>query len=102
MQTTAAGLLAAECFQIAHASKAHANTDANRVTRAGVVQTVLGPVEASKLGFTLTHEHVGSGSERLFDSRARSVADAVDKLKEDLTQVWNANSGRHRPTFFCT
>jgi len=48
----------------------------------GVVQTVLGPIDASKLGFTLTHEHVGSGSEKIFSSRAGSVADAVDKLKE--------------------
>lgn len=81
VQTTAAGLLAGGCFQGAHASKANANTDAARLARAGVVQTVLGPLDASKLGFTLTHEHLGSGAEEIFGSRASSVADAVDKLK---------------------
>jgi phosphotriesterase-related protein len=53
-----------------------------RAARAGVVQTVLGPIETSKLGFTLTHEHVGNGSEKIFSSRTSSVADAVVKLKE--------------------
>ena len=43
---------------------------------------MLGPLDASKLGFTLTHEHVGSGSEKIFGSRTNSVANAVDKLKE--------------------
>jgi phosphotriesterase-related protein len=81
-RTTAAGFLAVECFQIAHASKAHAATDATKGARAGVVQTVLGPLDASKLGFTLTHEHVGTGSEKIFSSRTSSIADAVDKLKE--------------------
>lgn len=48
----------------------------------GVVQTVLGPIEASELGFTLTHEHVGSGSDKAFGGRADAVAKAVDRLKE--------------------
>ena len=30
----------------------------------------------------MTHEHVGRGSEKIFSSRASSVARAVDKLKE--------------------
>lgn len=81
MRTTAAGLLAVGPFQIAHASKANATAGAPR-TVPSVVQTVLGPLDVSKLGFTLTHEHVGSGSEKIFSSRASSVADAVDKLKE--------------------
>lgn len=71
MRTTAAGVLAAAPFQIAHASNA----------RGGVVQTVLGPIDASKLGFTLTHEHVIPGSSKIFRSREISIADAVDKLK---------------------
>jgi phosphotriesterase-related protein len=82
LMRTNAGVLAAQSFLIAHAPKANANTDKPGVDRAGVVQTVLGPIDASKLGFTLTHEHVGSGSEKIFSSRASSVADAVDKLKE--------------------
>jgi phosphotriesterase-related protein len=82
LRTTAAGLLAAECLQIAHASKSKVNADATSAARAGFVQTVLGPLDASKLGFTLTHEHVGTGSEKIFSSRASSIAHAVDKLKE--------------------
>ena len=70
MRTTAAGVLAAAPY-VARAS-----------TRRDVVQTVLGPIDASQLGFTLTHEHVGSGAEAVFSSRASSVADAIDKLKE--------------------
>lgn len=72
MQTAAAGVLAAASVRVTHASKA----------RAGVVQTVLGPIDASKLGFTLSHEHVGNGSLKICASRAICVAKAVDKLKE--------------------
>jgi len=48
----------------------------------GVVQTVLGPLDASKLGFTLTHEHVCLNPQERFGGRGRSVAKAVDTLKE--------------------
>jgi phosphotriesterase-related protein len=82
MQTTAVNVLAATSVQFARVSKANANPGAAKAARAGVVQTVLGPIDASKLGFTLTHEHVGSGSEKIFTSRTSSIADAVDKLKE--------------------
>jgi phosphotriesterase-related protein len=82
MRTTAAGFLAAASVQIAHVAKANTNPGRAKVGRAGVVQTVLGPLDASKLGFTLTHEHVGSSSAKIFGSRANSVAKAVDKLKE--------------------
>jgi phosphotriesterase-related protein len=81
-QTTAVSVLAATSVQFAHVSKANANPGPAKAARAGVVQTVRGPIDASKLGFTLTHEHVGSGSEKIFSSRTSSVADAVDKLKE--------------------
>ncbi len=82
MQTTAAGVLAAIFVQIAHASKASANPGGSKVARAGVVQTVQGPLDASKLGFTLTHEHIGGNSPELFGGRANSASKAVDKLKE--------------------
>ncbi len=49
---------------------------------AGVVQTILGPLDASKLGFTLTHEHVCRCPLKVFGDRANAVAKAVDKLKE--------------------
>jgi len=52
------------------------------------VQTVLGPVETSKLGFTLSHEHIAASSAgiwqawpELFGGRARFVSTAVDQLK---------------------
>lgn len=54
---------------------------------AGLAQTVLGPLEASKLGFTLTHEHIADGPYVLrrwpqsWGGRAELVAKAVEKLK---------------------
>jgi phosphotriesterase-related protein len=85
-RSMAAGAFAAASAQIACATKMNANAEA-KAARASVVQTVLGPVDASKLGFTLTHEHVvpadhaAPGSRKTFSSRESSVADAVDKLK---------------------
>lgn len=56
--------------------------------RPGVVQTVLGPLDASKLGFTLTHEHLFASSAgywqywpEYFGGRDAFIAKAVDKLK---------------------
>jgi len=73
LQTAAGALAATGISTIAEA------TTNQRTPR--VVQTVLGPVDASKLGFTLTHEHVVPGSRKIFSSRESSVADAIDKLK---------------------
>ena len=81
LQTTAAGVLAAAGVPIAR-STTDAMPKASGVARTGIVQTVLGPLDASKLGFTLTHEHPGRGSEKVFPTRAGSLAHAVDKLKE--------------------
>ena len=72
MRTTAASVLAAAPPGIARDSNAGA----------GVIQTVLGPIDASKLGFTLTHEHVGNSKMKIFTSREDAVARVVDKLKE--------------------
>jgi len=54
----------------------------------GVVQTVLGSIPASKLGFTLPHEHICPSSAglmqtwpELFGGRANFIAKVVDKLK---------------------
>lgn len=53
----------------------------------GFAQTVLGPVEASKLGVTLTHEHIAEGSYRLekwpkdWGGRDGLVVRAVEQLK---------------------
>lgn len=72
-------MTAAQC---GHAPKAGTNAGGSRAARAGVVQTVLGPLDASKLGFTLTHEHICRCPLKVFGDRANAVANAVDKLKE--------------------
>lgn len=53
----------------------------------GVAQTVLGPLDASRLGFTLSHEHVAEGAGVLsrwpsaWGGRTELVARAVDALR---------------------
>jgi phosphotriesterase-related protein len=71
------------------ASSAESPSRAKRVRRnRGFVQTVLGPIEASKLGFTLPHEHICVSSPgfweawpEFFGGRANFVNRVVDKLK---------------------
>lgn len=54
--------------------------------RAGIAQTVLGPLDASKLGYTLPHEHIADGPFFLDKwpkgGRAEFTAEAVEKLKQ--------------------
>lgn len=69
VRTTAASALVTAPFPLALAASS-------------VVQTVLGPIDAAKLGFTLTHEHVGNSSVKICDNRADCVAKVVSKLKE--------------------
>jgi phosphotriesterase-related protein len=52
------------------------------------VQTVLGPIDTSKLGFTLSHEHIAASSAgiwqawpELLGGRAKFISTAVDQLK---------------------
>lgn len=55
--------------------------------RSATVQTVLGPLDASQLGFTLAHEHIADGPYALkrwpkeWGGRAEFTAKAVEKLK---------------------
>ena len=70
-------------MQTAAACAAMASHCAQAAT-AGIAQTVLGPLDASKLGFTLAHEHIADASYDLKkwpNSRADFVAAAVAKLK---------------------
>lgn len=64
----------------------------------GIVQTVQGPLDASRLGFTLPHEHLFASSAGFwrawpehFGGRASFIAKVVDKLKaardEGITTV---------------
>ena len=88
-QGTAAGVVVATSFRFSLASKATTPTrSAPTSRRAGFVQTVLGPLDASELGFTLTHEHIGGWTPDFtrkwpvsFGGRAGFVTRAVDKLK---------------------
>jgi len=86
-RATAAGFVGAACLRIARAAKVDASKDRPKVARAGVVETVLGPIDASKLGFALPHEHVAEGAYYLgkwpkaWGGRAEFVAKAVEKLK---------------------
>jgi phosphotriesterase-related protein len=61
---------------------------ANAQRTLGVVQTVQGPIDAAKLGFTLPHEHICVSSPgfwqmwpEFFGGRAQFTAKVVDKLK---------------------
>jgi phosphotriesterase-related protein len=72
IRTAATGVVAAACVQVACATK---------VAGGSVIQTVQGPLDASKLGFTLTHEHICRCPLEMFGDRANAVAKAVDKLK---------------------
>ena len=82
-QACAAGLVAEPTWHIARAAQTDASTRARNPTRRtpSIVQTVLGPLDASKLGFTLTHEHICRNPSEHFGGRKNSVAKAVDKLK---------------------
>src|SRR5579863_5946087 len=79
---TTAGVVAAASSRIAHAAKASAGNDRPKVAGAGVVETVLGPLDVSKLGFTLSHEHVCYIPMGLFSDRAAAADRMVEKLRE--------------------
>lgn len=87
LQATVAGVAAAASLRIAHAEKGTAGNNRPRVVRPGVVETVLGPIDPSTLGFTLPHEHIADAPydlkrwPRAWGGRAEFVAKAVEKLK---------------------
>jgi phosphotriesterase-related protein len=64
-----------------------ASTQISKIHSAGKVQTVLGPLDPSELGFTLTHEHIADGPVFLkhwpasSGGRTEFVSAFVDKLK---------------------
>lgn len=82
LRTTAAGVLTAAFSQIAHAAATTAGKDEPKAAHAGVVETVLGPLDVSKLGFTLSHEHVCYIPMGLFSDRTAAADKMVEKLKE--------------------
>jgi phosphotriesterase-related protein len=102
LKAGAASLVSATPVHITFASKA--------ATRriAGVVHTVRGPLDASKLGLTLPHEHICATSAgvmqiwpELFGGRANFIAKVVGKLKaardegvQTIVDVTPADVGR--------
>jgi phosphotriesterase-related protein len=80
----AAGLTVANVGRTTRAAQIDESTRASSSfgTGYGVVQTVLGSLDPSQLGFTLTHEHICKDASAIYGGRASSVAKAVDKLKE--------------------
>lgn len=78
---SAPGIVAAASWQGGCAARTAASAS---VTAAAdnTVQTVLGPIDVSRLGFTLTHEHICRYPSKTYGDRASAVAKAVEKLKE--------------------
>ncbi len=82
LRTTATGIAAAAaCIRSVNLAQASISKGGPTLARPGVVETVLGPLDVSKLGFTLTHEHVCFFPHELFSDRA-AAANMVGKLKE--------------------
>jgi phosphotriesterase-related protein len=71
--------------QMSAAAAATWPVEASAQARAGTVQTVLGPLDAGRLGFTLPHEHIADAPDVLNrwpeGGRANFVAAAVERLK---------------------
>lgn len=81
------GILSVFGEDVALASPAQRRTTPASVK--GAVQTVGGPIDTAKLGFTLSHEHICASSAglwqawpQMFGGRAQFVREAVDKLKQ--------------------
>lgn len=82
LQHSAAIGIAATIFRPVAATSKSTSVDGNS---ANVAQTVLGPLDASKLGYTLPHEHIADGPYYLNKwpqgDRASFTAQTVEKLK---------------------
>jgi len=79
------GIASAFTADVAHAGQRASGPGASRRT---TVNTVLGPIDTAKIGFTLSHEHIIASSAgiwqawpELFGGRARFIATAADQLK---------------------
>lgn len=84
----AAGIASAATARAATASDVSAAAQTSSMQRHGIVQTVQGPIGASKLGFTLPHEHICVSSPgfwqawpEFFGGRTNFVSRVVQKLK---------------------
>lgn len=85
MTTRREFLLGSACAAVAVAAPTCGSVAATRARVApvhhgairGTVETVLGPVSASELGYTLTHEHICKVPDGMFRTRAEALAEAV-------------------------
>ena len=80
-QISATGGVTAASWQAACAFKPGASASP-AASGNNTVETVLGPIDVSKLGFTLTHEHICRYPSNVYGDRASAVAKAVEKLTE--------------------
>lgn len=74
--------MGAAALRIAPSAVLDAGKQAPKRALVGSVETVLGPLDASRLGFTLSHEHVCFIPHELFTDRTAAVSTMVGKLKE--------------------
>ena len=86
-QSAATGFAAAALLRPVTGFSQAAHVEGLAASRTGFAQTVLGPLDASKLGFTVVHEHIADVPYVLdrwpkdWGGRAGLVAKAVEKLK---------------------
>jgi phosphotriesterase-related protein len=81
VQAAVAGVLAASGPALARAPASREGARDRPVAAPGRVQTVQGSIDASKLGFTLPHEHICRNPADLFGGRLNAVARAVETLE---------------------
>jgi len=86
--TTAAGITAAIFRPVAGISEAESVN--GLPGHAEIAQTVLGPLDSSKLGFTLPHEHVADGAYYLSKWPKVGVAEQNLSLKPSKSSNWYA------------
>ena len=79
-KATGAGVLAAASVDLRRTRSGVSVTDTSQLAPAGNVETVLGPIDVSQLGFTLAHEHICYVPPEREADRAAAVRYMVDKL----------------------
>ena len=70
----AAGLGIASVLKVETGSVSAGQRATPAAPRKTTVQTVLGPIDTSKLGFTLSHEHIAASSASFYGKGSRRAA----------------------------
>lgn len=79
-KTVGAGILGAAFLDLRRTWTGTSSTDTAPIELASTVETVLGPIDVSRLGFTLAHEHICYVPPERAGDRAGAVRYMVDKL----------------------